>query len=306
MVADDKGTLYLVDSTASTIRAISASGQVTTFAGKTGVSGYKDGPATEALFNNPSYIARDRSGNLFITDTASSVIRKITPDGVVSTLAGTPGVRGNADGVGTAARFSTPTGIAIDAKGNLLVTDGWVNTIRKITPSGKVTTWANKTGLRGATDGPVDQARFIVPAGIAVDRAGNVYVCDYGNRTIRKITPNGIVSTLAGRLLSSAPTLSDRGPRSIDGVGSRAEFYSPLAITVDDAGNLYVADAMTIRKVTPGGAVTTIAGVAQQEGIKLGRLPARLENTSALAFIDAHTLAVAQRFSVLKILLDDR
>lgn len=301
VVADPSGTLYVVDTTANTIRQITAAGEVTTLAGRTDVSGHQDGPGTEALFNNPMGIARDGSGALYVADAAASVVRKIT-HGVVSTLAGLPNVRGNVDGIGAAARFSTPTAVAIDGAGNLLVTDGWANNIRKVTPAGEVTTWANKSGQRGSTDGPAEQARFIVPAGIAADHAGNVYVCDYGNRTIRKISPTGIVSTLAGR---SNPAAT-RSPRSTDGTGAAAGFSGPLAITADDSGSLYVADGNTIRKITAGGVVTTVAGLSGEAGIRLGPLPGLLENTSGLALIDAHTLVATERFSVLRIRLDDR
>ena len=302
MAADPSGTLYVVDTTANTVRQITPAGVVTTLAGKTDVSGHQDGRGLEALFNSPMGIARDPSGTLYVADSAASVVRRITRDGVVSTLAGLPNVRGNVDGVGVAARFSAPMAIAIDGAGNLLVTDEWVNNIRKVTPAGEVTTWANQSGQRGSTDGPAGQARFIVPAGIAIDHAGNVYVCDYGNRTIRKISPEGIVSTFAGRPNPGAK----RTPRSTDGTGAGGEFSSPLAITVDDSGNLYVADGNTIRKITAGGVVTTVAGVTGEAGIRLGPLPGLLENTSGLALIDAHTLVATERFSVLKIRLDGR
>lgn len=302
VVADPSGTLYVVDTTANTIRQITPAGVVTTLAGKTDVSGHQDGRGLEALFNNPMGIARDGLGTLYIADSAASIVRRISRDGVVSTLAGLPNVRGNVDGVGAAARFSAPTAIASDDAGNLLVTDEWANNIRKVTPAGEVTTWANKSGQRGSTDGPAEQARFIVPAGIAVDHAGNVYVCDYGNRTIRKISPEGIVSTFAGRPNPGA----GRTPRSADGTGAGADFAGPLAITVDDTGTLYVADGNTIRKITAAGVVITVAGVAEVSGIRLGPLPGLLENTSGLALIDAHTLVATERFSVLKIRLDDR
>jgi sugar lactone lactonase YvrE len=302
IVADRAGTLYVTDTTANTVRKITAAGEVTALAGKSGVSGHQDGPGDQALFNNPSGIARDGSGTLYVADSASSVIRKITRDGWVSTFAGTAGVRGSVDGMGTAARFSTPSDIAIDGAGNLLVTDGWANNIRKVTPAGEVTTWANKTGQRGSTDGLADQARFVVPAGIAIDHAGNVYVCDYGNRTIRKITGDGIVSTFAGRP-NPAPK---RVPRSADGTGTQAEFSGPLAIAVDDTNTLYVSDGNTIRKITPNGLVSTVAGATEEAGIKLGPLPGRLEHTAGLAFIDSNTLAATERFSVLKIRFDEQ
>jgi hypothetical protein len=287
--------MYVADATASTVRKITAAGEVTTFAGKAGVMGHTDGFRTEARFDQPTDIALDGAGTMYLTDPVAGVIRKIRADGVVSTLAGSPGAKGNVDGQGAAARFSSPTGIALDDRGNLYVADGWVDTVRKITSAGEVTTLAGKAGERGSTDGPADLARFVVPSGIAVDRGGNVYVCDYGNRTVRKITPGGDVSTLAGRAGRQG---------SADGIGPAAEFSGPLAIAVDEASNLYVSDANTIRKITPSGVVTTMAGVIDQAGIKLGRLPGRLENTSGIALLDGHTLAVTERYSVLKIVLD--
>jgi len=295
IVADQAGTLYVADSGAGTVRKITAAGEVTTLAGKAGVRGRGDGLGSQARFDQPAGIALDKTGTIYVTDAVSGVIRRITSDGLVTTFAGTPGVKGHVDGVGAAVRFSTPGAIAVDDDGNLYVSDGWANNIRKVTPTGEVTTWANKSGQRGAADGPIDQARFVVPAGIAVDHSGNLYVCDYGNRTIRKITPHGVVSTLAGRA-------GQRGSR--DGTGPGAEFTGPLAIAVDDSGKLYVADGSTIRSITPGGAVTTVAGIADSPGIKLGNLPGRLENVAGVALIDSHTLAVTQRYSVLKILLD--
>jgi sugar lactone lactonase YvrE len=295
IVADRDGTMYVADAPASTVRKITAAGEVTTFAGKAGVMGNTDGFRTEARFGQPTDIALDSAGTMYLTDPVAGVIRKITADGLVSTFAGSAGSKGAVDGVGGAARFNAPTGISLDDHGNLYVTDEWANTIRKITSAGDVTTLAGKAGERGSTDGPADRARFVVPAGITVDRNGNVYVCDYGNRTIREITPGGEVSTLAGRPGSQARA---------DGIGPAAQLSGPLAIAADGAGNLYVSDANTIRQITPRGVVTTIAGVADQAGIKLGRLPGRLENTAGIALIDAHTLAVTERYSVLKIVLD--
>jgi sugar lactone lactonase YvrE len=301
IVAERSGTIYVVDSPANTIRKITAQGAVTTLAGKAGERGHVDGAGLKARFDNPTQLALDSAGSLFVTDTASAVIRKITRAGMVSTFAGNPGVKGSVDGTGAAARFNAPTGIAIDGEGNLYVTDMWANNIRKITRDAVVTTVANVTGQRGSADGAAAQAKFVVPAGIAADHVGNLYVCDYGNRTIRKITPRGFVSTIAGH----ANSLPKNPPRSLDGIGSKAEFSSPIAVVVDDGGNLYVADDLTIRKITPAGAVTTVAGVAGEAGIKLGNLPGRLETASALALIDAKTLVVTQRNSVLKILLDE-
>ncbi len=184
----------------------------------------------------------------------------------------------------------------MDGTGNPYVTNLWAFNIRKITPTGVVTTLAGQAGQRGSADGPGDRARFVAPGGIAVDRSGNLYVCDYGNAIVSKITPQGVVSTLAGQA-------GRKG--SADGKGPAAEFTGPLGIVVDDAGNLYVSDANTIRKITPAGAVTTVAGISGQAGIKLGPLPGRLENPAGVALINSGTLVLTDRYSVLKILLDD-
>jgi sugar lactone lactonase YvrE len=292
IVADRNGTLYLTDATASTIRTIAPNGTVTTLAGQAGVPGHTDGVGSAARFDQPTGIVGDGAGAMYVTDPVASVIRKISSDGEVSTVAGLAGTKGTVDGGAVAARFTAPTGIARDDRGNLYVTDEWTNTIRRITPSGDVTTLAGRAGERGSADGPADRARFVVPAGIAVDRAGNVYVCDFGNKTIRKITPAGDVSTLAGQV---------GVPGSVDGPGPAAEFSGPLAIAVDETGTLYVSDATMIRRISTGGIVTTVAGLADEAGIKLGGLPGRLENTSGIAVIDAHTLAVTERYTVLKI-----
>jgi sugar lactone lactonase YvrE len=294
IVVDRAGTMFVTDATAGTVRRITAAGEVTTFAGKAGATGHSDGLRSDARFDQPTGIALDSAGTLFLTDPVTAVIRKITREGLVSTFAGYAGTKGSADGVGAAARFNAPTGIAVDDHGNLYVTDEWANTIRRITSAGDVTTLAGRAGERGSMDGLADRARFVVPAGITVDRTGNVYVCDYGNRTIRKITQGGDVSTLAGRAGRQG---------SADGIGPAAEFTGPLAIAADDAGNLYVSDGNTIRRVTPAGVVTTVAGAPDEAGVKLGNLPGRLENTSGIALIDANTLAVTERYSVLKIVL---
>jgi sugar lactone lactonase YvrE len=231
---------------------------VTTLAGSAGQTGSADGSGSAARFSAPGGVAVDGAGNVYVADFGNATIRKITPAGVVTTLAGSPGQFGSADGTGSAARFSQPDGIAVDSAGNLYVAD-LIGTIRKITPSGVVTTLAGSSDIAGSTDGPGNVARFNGPIGVAVDGAGNVYVADEFNDTIRKITPAGVVSTLAG-----SPTVVG----STDGPGSAARFNEPLDVAVDGAGNVYVTDAVndTIRKITPGGVVTTLAGLAGQAG----------------------------------------
>jgi hypothetical protein len=256
---DSAGNVYVADYGNDTIREITPGGVVTTLAGKAGQAGSTDGTGAAARFTYPAGVAVDSAGNLYVADAFNDTIRKITPAGAVTTLAGTVGVNGSTDGTGAAARFSAPSGVAMDGAGNLYVADAFNDTIRKITPAGVVTTLAGSPGQPGSADGTGAAARFYNPQGVAVDSAGNVYVVDSGNDTIREITPAGVVTTLAG-------TAGQAG--STDGTGAAAEFSGPSGVAVDAAGNVYVADSFndTIREITPGGVVTTLAGMAGQIG----------------------------------------
>ncbi|MDR2208258.1 MAG: SMP-30/gluconolactonase/LRE family protein, partial [Azoarcus sp.] len=186
------GNLYVADTKNDRIRKITPTGEVSTLAG--GEEGFADGIGSDAKFDSPSGIAIDAAGNLYVVDTGNDRIRKITPAGEVSTLAGSE--EGFADGVGSDARFYGPASIASDAAGNLYVAGSGNNRIRKITPAGEVSTFAG--GKEGFADGIGSTAKFSYPSGIASDAAGNLYVADIGNERIRKITPAGEVSTFAG------------------------------------------------------------------------------------------------------------
>lgn len=213
---------------------------VSTFAGS-GVAGYADGIGTSASFNIPGSVAIDAADNLYVSDRVNSVIRKITPQAVVTTFAN---VGGPFHG-----QLVWPMGLAIDAAGYIYVA-ATNSDILKITPAGVVTVLAGN-GTRGAADGMGDAASFNVPEDVAVDAAGNVYVADFSNNKIRKITPEGLVTTFAG---SGA-----RGQQ--DGMGAAATFDQPTGITVDAARNVYVAEVGDkIRKISPDGMVTTLAG----------------------------------------------
>ena len=237
------GNLYVLDSANHTIRKVTPAGEVTTFAGS-GSSGSDDGTGTAASFNYPRGVAVDGDGNLYVADTYNSTIRKVTPAGVVTTFAGS-GSYGSDDGTGTAASFADPRGVAFGGDGNLYVADTNNHSIRKVTPAGVVTTLAG-SGSSGSDDGTGTAAGFGEVMGAAFDGDGNLYVADAGNNTIRKITPAGEVTTLAGSAGSSG---------SINGIGPAARFSSPRGVAVDGDGNLYVTDTYNskIRKVTPAG-----------------------------------------------------
>jgi sugar lactone lactonase YvrE len=212
---------------------------VTTLAG--GSQGNVDGTGSAASFDYMVGIAADASGNLYVGDQFNEKVRKVTPAGVVTTYAGN-GQWGHIDGAGNQAEFYYPTGIAADSSGDVFVTDLGGNRIRFVTTQGVVSTVAG-TGTA---------ASFYYPYGIAIDKTGNLYIADQRNCNIRKITPAGVVTTLAG----------NGSPGSTDGTGTAASFNSPCGVTVDSAGNVYVADEGNdeIRMITPAGVVTTIAG----------------------------------------------
>jgi sugar lactone lactonase YvrE len=233
--------------------AVPPTGNTTTNTGGTTTNPDSSSNALPALFSLPSDVAIDAGGNLYVADYGNNMIRKITPDGIVSALAGN-GSNGFQNGTGTQATFNGPTGIAVDAAGNVYVADFHNNLIRKVTPAGVVST------LAGTVTNPADStvatqvSVFSGPSGVAVDASGNVYVADSGNNEIKMVAPDGTVNTLAG----------NANPGSNDGTGAAASFYNPTGVALDAAGNLYVADFLNnlIRKIAPGGVVTTIAGNA--------------------------------------------
>jgi len=244
---DRSNNLYVADTNNHRIRAISPQGVVSTFAG-TGTQGSVDSGRADSEFNQPYDILIGTDGTLYVADTWNHRIRTISLLGAVRTLAGSG--RDFIDGTGTAAGFRHPYGMAIDTQRNLYVADSQNHRIRKVTPQGVVSTIAGNSG--GFLDGTGTDARFYAPNGVAIDTEGNLYVADYNNHRIRKISPEGVVSTFAGS-----------GERGVaDGQGSQAQFNWPNSIAMDAADNLYVVDngSHRIRRVTPQGLVSTIAG----------------------------------------------
>lgn len=253
IAVDAGGNLFVSDTGNNTIRKITAAGVATTIAGSAGNAGSTDGNAQNALFNQPGGIAVDNAGNLYVADTQNDTIRKVTAAGAVSTLAGSPGQSGQADGSAGNARFNQPWGVVLDAAGNLYVADTGNDTVRKISPAGVVTTLAGTAGNVGSQDGSGSSASFNLPQGIAIDSAANLYVADTGNNTIRKLTQAGVVSTLAG-------TAGNSG--SSDGSGQRASFNQPNGIVVDSSGNVRITDSANqlLRSASASGVVSTLAG----------------------------------------------
>ncbi len=239
---------------------------VYTFAGN-GMDSLMNGFGQNASFGKCFGIGSDDAGNLYIPDTYNNVIRKIDSEGNVSTFAGS-GKMGNKDGDAKEAQFSEPAGAYADNKGNVFIADWGGNKIRKIDSKGIVSTIAGLDSS-GYVNGSKEVAMFCAPRSCCMDLEGNIYVGDCWNHSIRKITPNGMVSNLAG---GGQPYINFNNGSWKDGTGTDALFDAPCGVTVDKYGNVYTADANNnkIRKITPKGVVTTIAGSIDDEGITKG------------------------------------
>ena len=284
IVVDSHGNTFVADTLNDVIREISPAGVVSTFAGITGIASAIDGKGSAAAFNSPKGLAIDSQDTIYVADYGNQIIRKVTSDGTVTTIAGFAGLGSLLDGNGTSTLFHNPTGIAVDATRNVYVADTANSVIRRITPAGDVTTYAG-TGTAGSANGAAAIATFRAPQGVAVDSQGNVYVADTGNYCIRKISTVGEVSTLAGTINS---------PGSIDGSGSSALFLNPSAIIIDSTDHLVVADGNTLREIDTTGTVTTLAGKATATGTIDGTgSSARFKAIAALAFDNAGTVHVA-------------
>ena len=243
IAVDSQGTAYVANYGANNILKISPSGAVSYFAGSPeGAAGFADGEASSAKFNEPFGIAVDAQGFVYVADTSNHAIRKISPDGYVSTLAGGPNP-GNSDGAGGLngpARFALPIDLAVHSDGSVFVADTFNQRIRKIAPDGQVSTYAGSS--RGYENGQALSAKFNTPISLAIDEASNLYVADTFNHVVRQISADGVVTTLAGT--------GEVGHE--DGEDLQASFHAPSGIAVDASGDVYVIDPprQSIRKIS--------------------------------------------------------
>lgn len=296
---DHLGNIYLSDTDKNLIRKIDARGAITTIAG-TGAAGFggDGGPAAMAMLNLPYGLAADLAGNVYIADLNNQRVRRIAPDGSIATVAGT-GVKGSLGDGGLAvnAQLMSPRNVAVDAAGNLYISEFEGHRIRRVTPDGKIATIAG-TGVAGfrGDGGLAMTAQVAYPAGLALDRSGALYVADSGNQRIRKIIPGGIIATVAGGsqnmpLLTPVAVVVDNfgdlfaadtsgvlheatpsgawlavagtgvpGFSGDGGPAAKAQVTTPRDLAFDLLGNLYVADGIRIRQINPAGVIQTMAG----------------------------------------------
>jgi sugar lactone lactonase YvrE len=284
---DSHGNIFVADSYNSTIDKITPACQVQVFAGSVGHIASSDGTGANASFLELGTLAIDTSDNLFVVD--GSAIRRITPAAVVTTYAGVADQSGSTNGNGTNARFSYPFGIAVDGSGSVFVADQ-NHVIRKISPSRDVTLVAGAVGQSGSADGMAGMARFNVPAGMAFAADGTLYVADYFNETIRKVTmPDAVVTTVAGSPLEWG---------SNDGTGAAARFSAPHDLAIGSNGTLYVSDGLNNIRQIVGNVVTTVAGFAMQPGNVSGTgTIARFDNNAGLSADTQGNLYIADQYA---------
>ena len=280
IAVDDNGVVYIADRFGHRIRKLE-NGLVSTIAGS-GTPGRVDGQGTSASFNEPWGIAVTPDGSkIYVADTRNNLIREIDTDGNVITYAGS-GNYGTSDGFRASSTFGNPTGIDVGEDGIVYVADHLTHIIRKIDVSGFVTTLAGAAYLPGSSDGPGSSARFYRPYGLSLDNDGNILVADEWNHLIRKVTPDGVVTTIAGTRVVGAK----------DGLASQATFNYPWDIAVDDLGNIFVADGYNnvIRKIDIISApespiVSTYVGTAEATGAVDGEgANARFSGATSIAF----------------------
>ncbi len=293
---DTAGNLYVPDQANDRVRKISPGGTITTFAGN-GITGFSGSgvPATQASLFSPKAVAVDAAGSVYIVDQDNSRVRKVTPDGLITTIAGNgiDDFTGNG-GPATQAALNAPGGIAVDAAGNIYISDTFNSLVRKVSPGGIITTYAGDGDFDFVGDG--GRAVFAAldfPAGLAVDAAGNLYIADQNNGRVRKVSPDGIITTVAGN--GGTGFGGDGGP------ATQANIDFPADVAFDAAGNLYIADQDNhrIRKVDLNGIITTVAGngVNGYGGDGGSPLNASLSHPSGLAFDKQGNLYITDHYN---------
>ena len=271
-IAAANGTID-VSNTADNVVASIVGTATTTIAGSyegTGESG-DGGPATAATLDEPTALARDKAGDLFIADTEDNVVREITTDGTIHLIAGngTEGDRGEFGGPATRAELDSPQGVAVNAKGDVFIADTYNNVSARSRPKGLISTYAGNgnAGYKG-DNGPAWRAELSSPTGLALDALGNLYIADSGNNVIRRVSTSGVITTVAGDVAADQASGGLGGFSGDGGPATQARLNSPQGVALDQAGDLFIADTFNnaIREVTPNGTISTLVNTAGKKG----------------------------------------
>ncbi|HEV3200414.1 MAG TPA: hypothetical protein VGZ73_21060 [Bryobacteraceae bacterium] len=303
IAVDSSGNLYIADFLNLRVRKVSSSGSISTVAGNGVLSFSGDGgQALNAQMNVPQGVAADAAGNVYVSDTGNNVVRKVAKNGVITTIAGTgtPG-NGGDGGAGPSAQLNSPMGLAVDSSGNLYIADSQNAKIRKVSTSGAISTVAgNGTPGYGGDGAAATGAQLNTPIGVAVDAAGNLFIADFSNNRIRKVSTTGTITTVAGN--GNAGYSGDGGPDAAP--ATFAQLNTPAGVAMDGAGNLYIADAGNnrIRMVTPLGNILTIAGngTAGYSGDGGPAINAQLANPRAIAVDSVGNVYIADGATVIR------